>query len=187
MKANRKILVFVVFTLVSKIYFEYAKETQSTFARKEEEEREIRVARQADENVKNVVEVGHTPGIVANLLSAVGIPNAQTAVPAPLTVPTQAAILNINFVINPENFCTSSPEEVFILAYVFTQIRNLDLRNMIRQTWANREAFPMLKVVFVLGLSQNASLNEAARQESLVYNDLIQNNVIDSYRNLGNG
>ena len=83
---------------------------------------------------------------------------------------------------SPVNICDSS--EILVLAYVFISVKSIEKRSIIRRTWANKTLFKQLKVVFILGLSDNENLNKLVKTENEIHNDIIQSNFIDSYRNL---
>ena len=78
------------------------------------------------------------------------------------------------YVTKPINVC--EPNEILVLAYVFISVKSFEKRSVIRQTWANKTLFKNLKVVFMLGLSNNQSLNKLVLTENQIHNDLIQSN-----------
>ena len=89
----------------------------------------------------------------------------------------------LKFVLNSPNVCEKDDKR-FIFAYVFTTVHSFERRELIRKTWANRDLFPDLKVLFVIGKHSSGSVNEKVRLEHEKYKDLIQGNFIDSYHNL---
>lgn len=74
----------------------------------------------------------------------------------------------------------------FLLAFVHSAPSNFDRRKIIRQTWAHPSTLASLnvKVVFILGLSLDASINSLVDSEASKYSDLVQGNFVDSYKNL---
>ncbi|XP_066962745.1 beta-1,3-galactosyltransferase 5-like isoform X3 [Macrobrachium rosenbergii] len=74
----------------------------------------------------------------------------------------------------------------FILAVVFSAIPNTQQRELIRNTWANPSYYKLTKIraIFVLGATTNETLQQAVEEEITQYQDIIQYNFIDSYRNL---
>lgn len=74
----------------------------------------------------------------------------------------------------------------FILAMVITAAENFEQRARIRNTWASPEFYKYtgIKAVFVVGSPTNETLQEALDEEVDTYEDVIQNEFIDTYRNL---
>ena len=85
-------------------------------------------------------------------------------------------------------FKVKSNEEVapFLLAFVHSAPSNFARRKVIRQTWAHPSTLAPLnvKVVFILGLSLDPTINALVDTESAKYSDLVQGNFVDSYKNL---
>ena len=75
-------------------------------------------------------------------------------------------------------------DKVTLLAVVTSATDNFEKRLAIRQTWANSELFPSIEAVFITGLSKNDSINERLANESKIYGDIIQENFVDTYKNL---
>jgi beta-1,3-galactosyltransferase 1 len=73
---------------------------------------------------------------------------------------------------------------LFLLVYVHSSSENIKHRETIRETWARRTIFPQIRLVFMLGFSNKSKINEKVLLESSIYNDIVQENFIDSYRNL---
>ena len=86
-------------------------------------------------------------------------------------------------VLNPIDLCLKTTNRS-IFVYAVVQVNDFSKRNVIRKTWANRENFPTVKVAFIVGLSLNSKINELVQQEQQNFNDIIQGNFLDSYRNL---
>ncbi|XP_042894138.1 beta-1,3-galactosyltransferase 5-like [Penaeus japonicus] len=76
--------------------------------------------------------------------------------------------------------------EPFVINVVPSAIPHFKQRIYIRNTWADKNLFPFtrMKTVFVLGKTLNATLQGLVEQEIQTFDDIIQNNFIDSYRNL---
>jgi beta-1,3-galactosyltransferase 1 len=55
---------------------------------------------------------------------------------------------------------------------------------MIRETWANRAMFTKMRAVFMMGQSANDKINDLLKIENDLYGDIVQENFIDTYRNL---
>jgi uncharacterized protein (DUF362 family) len=60
---------------------------------------------------------------------------------------------------------------------------NFERRLLIRQTWANIK-YSYIKAVFVMGDSQNKTINDLILKESQKFNDIIQEDFHDNYENL---
>lgn len=90
----------------------------------------------------------------------------------------------LRFIQRPSSKLCHQTEKKFILAYIFGRVDSFDKRKAIRETWANKQKFPLLKAVFVTALSKTDEINKNLIEENLVYGDVIQGNFIDSYRNL---
>ena len=88
------------------------------------------------------------------------------------------------YLINPSRVCANS--EVFLLVYVHSAPTHHRRRSVIRQTWGNRRnmANVPVRVVFLLGRPSRASVQDALHMEADLYGDLIQEDFLDSYRNL---
>ncbi|XP_063591985.1 beta-1,3-galactosyltransferase 2-like [Penaeus indicus] len=73
-----------------------------------------------------------------------------------------------------------------VLAVVISAPGHQALRDRIRKSWASPALYPRsgLKAVFAIGAVHNSSLRAALDAESRQYNDIIQNNFLDSYGNL---
>ncbi|KAG0720271.1 Beta-1,3-galactosyltransferase 5 [Chionoecetes opilio] len=74
----------------------------------------------------------------------------------------------------------------FVLAMVITAVENFQQRDRVRTTWAKPEFFQYtgLKAVFVVGATNNETLQESLDEEIDAYEDIIQSDFIDTYRNL---
>jgi hypothetical protein len=71
------------------------------------------------------------------------------------------------------------------LVYVWSRMSSLDVRNAIRQTWANRTLFPSMNVAFIIGSSMTEpKLNKDVADENKVYGDIIHGDFVDHYTNL---
>jgi hypothetical protein len=94
---------------------------------------------------------------------------------------------NFKYVLNPKKQICSEFNEVnklFLLVYVHSSSENFKHRETIRETWARRTIFPQIRLVFMLGYSNKTKINQIVRLESSIYNDIVQEDYIDSYRNL---
>ncbi|XP_071548956.1 beta-1,3-galactosyltransferase 5-like isoform X2 [Panulirus ornatus] len=74
----------------------------------------------------------------------------------------------------------------FILAVVPSAVHHFVERQRIRDTWANPDFYPYTRTrtLFVLGATTNTTLQRNVQDEMDAHHDIIQNDFIDSYRNL---
>lgn len=88
------------------------------------------------------------------------------------------------YLINPSRACDGV--HVFLLVYVHSAPGHYRRRAVIRQTWGNRAnvADVAVRVVFLLGRPDRTSTEDALRMEADLYGDVIQEDFVDSYRNL---
>ncbi|XP_022533566.2 lactosylceramide 1,3-N-acetyl-beta-D-glucosaminyltransferase B [Astyanax mexicanus] len=95
------------------------------------------------------------------------------------------------YLINHEQKCTN--RDVLLLLFVKSSPENFARRQAIRSTWGNeayieRTLGVSVRVVFALGLhpspSQRKKLQEMLHQEDEKYNDLIQQDFLDTFHNL---
>ncbi|CAC5401597.1 unnamed protein product [Mytilus coruscus] len=77
-------------------------------------------------------------------------------------------------------------KNVFLLVFVHMAPGNSAGRNLIRSTFGTVFSFhnKRIEYVFVLGKTENVTLQQEIEHESERYMDIIQGNFIDSYRNL---
>ena len=93
------------------------------------------------------------------------------------------------FILNPTNVCSQSQHhkaDVFLLAYIHTAPSHYRRRTAIRETWGNLRNFRDVgfRIVFLMGRPLNQSIQEAVQMEADIYGDIVQEDFIDSYRNL---
>lgn len=93
---------------------------------------------------------------------------------------------NHGFIKLPKVDCRDSPP--FLVLLITTTHGQKEARAAIRETWGKERLIQGKKVTsyFLLGLKKNESLKEKKdlAQESVTYNDIIQQNFSDSYHNL---
>ncbi|CAG9763218.1 unnamed protein product [Ceutorhynchus assimilis] len=84
------------------------------------------------------------------------------------------------YINNNEIICANS--EVFLLILISSAPGNKPKRDSIRKTWGDRG--PDVKLLFMLGYSENKATEMEIEIESHIYMDIVQGNFIDSYKNL---
>ncbi|KAK7097019.1 beta-1,3-galactosyltransferase 1-like [Littorina saxatilis] len=89
------------------------------------------------------------------------------------------------YVINSPGVCRGV-HPLHVLVLVHTSTGNFQKRRLIRETWANQNLMTSrnLRLIFVLGLTPNATAQMLIENERVVYGDLIQGKFKDSYHNL---
>ncbi|XP_025084507.1 beta-1,3-galactosyltransferase 1-like isoform X3 [Pomacea canaliculata] len=100
---------------------------------------------------------------------------------------TSSSALNIvnphsfSYIINEPTACTAYTE---LIIGVITAVQNFDDRMAVRSTWGSKAAAGYnVTVVFILGAGQ-PNLQAQLMAESDKYHDIIQEDFVDSYRNL---
>lgn len=88
------------------------------------------------------------------------------------------------FTMNPSKLCKNL--NVFLLVYIHSHPDNFDRRQIVRETWGNVSLYEKQTVirVFVMGQTENTAHKHLLKMESLHYNDIIQEDFLDTYRNL---
>ncbi|CAF1280249.1 unnamed protein product [Rotaria sordida] len=92
---------------------------------------------------------------------------------------------NFSYILNPEySVCDNSSSPVYLLVYVHSGPTNYQRRVVIRETWATRTLFPDLRLVFMIGKTLDNNVMKAIEYENELYRDIVQEDFIDSYKNL---
>jgi len=95
---------------------------------------------------------------------------------------------DFNYILNPEfHVCGNKKDHdppVFLLVYVHTTPKNLKRRLSIRETWARRSMFRDIRIVFMMGRTDEQQTKHLIDLEANTYNDIVQEDFLDSYRNL---
>lgn len=84
---------------------------------------------------------------------------------------------------NPGREFCSYYKNIFLLVYVHSSPNNFKRRMAIRDTWAKNSFFLDIKTIFIMGVKDNRS-NDEIKLENGIYNDIVQEDFEDSYRNL---
>ncbi|XP_015610487.1 beta-1,3-galactosyltransferase 1 isoform X2 [Cephus cinctus] len=93
---------------------------------------------------------------------------------------------NNTTVLSPTSICASPP---YLLIVICSAVANQKARESIRNTWANKQHLDSLynstvRIAFLLGESDNDTLNSSIEEESQQYGDIIQEKFQDTYNNL---
>ncbi|XP_046544859.1 beta-1,3-galactosyltransferase 5-like [Haliotis rubra] len=86
--------------------------------------------------------------------------------------------------INPVTQCAG--QEVFLVTYVHSAPANFKKRQTIRETWGHHTILKRhnVRVVFIMGTVPEAYVMNMVDMEANRYGDIVQENFVDSYRNL---
>lgn len=121
---------------------------------------------------------------------------------SPVIQPAKKRLLNKNddltihkTIVNPHNFkyifnpghriCGNRTEQnVTVLVYVHTSPSYFARRQAIRETWAKRSMFRDIRLVFMMGATPEKKTNNLLKLESNYFNDIVQEDFHDSYKNL---
>lgn len=93
------------------------------------------------------------------------------------------------FIINEPDKCSENSPAPFLVLLIATEARQVEARNAIRQTWGNESVDPEVRFVrlFLLGKSDGELgllQQRMLRAESRRHHDIIQQDFLDSYKNL---
>jgi hypothetical protein len=87
-----------------------------------------------------------------------------------------------NYILNPGS--TMCQDNVYVIVYVHSAPAYYQRRILIRETWATRHLFPDIRLVFMLGQTTDDKIMQAIKYENDLYQDIVQEDFLDSYRNL---
>lgn len=90
-------------------------------------------------------------------------------------------IIDFSFKMNTDP-CKGYDAGLLLMVIVSSKISNFENRMTIRSTWGR--SVEAMKVVFLIGETNNQTLIDKISNESLLHNDLVQGNFIDAYRNM---
>ncbi|XP_028988925.1 beta-1,3-galactosyltransferase 2-like [Betta splendens] len=93
------------------------------------------------------------------------------------------------YIINEPDKCAEGRPTPFLVLLIATEARQVEARNAIRQTWGNESVAPRLGLtrLFLLGKSEGELgllQQRMLEAESRRYHDIIQQDFLDSYKNL---
>ncbi|CAF3323910.1 unnamed protein product [Rotaria socialis] len=92
---------------------------------------------------------------------------------------------NFSYLLNPGySVCNNSNSPVYLFVYVHSGPTNYQRRVVIRETWATRTLFPDLRIVFMIGKTNDNTVMKAIQYENEMYQDIVQEDFIDAYKNL---
>lgn len=93
---------------------------------------------------------------------------------------------DFNYILNPKyKICGGDlNDDVLLLAMVPIAAYNFINRLIIRTTWTNKNISPRLRFIFLVGNSYNETINKKLKEEYEMYGDIVQEDFMDTYRNL---
>lgn len=93
---------------------------------------------------------------------------------------------DFNYIVNPQYSICKNKSDIYVLTYVHTSPDHYKRRMVVRETWGNVKLFPELnmKVVFLMGKPSSRIQQDSIYMEAEQYNDIVQEDYIDSYKNL---
>ncbi|XP_041347575.1 beta-1,3-galactosyltransferase 1-like [Gigantopelta aegis] len=102
-------------------------------------------------------------------------------------LPVEGPVVNphpFRYLLNPETFCNK--KDIYIITYVHSAPSNFEKRDAIRQTWGKRKYYlnKRVELVFILGQVADTEVMTSVRNESDIHGDIVQEDFVDSYRNL---
>lgn len=83
-----------------------------------------------------------------------------------------------------EKSAWNNGENIRLLIYVHSAAENYKRRQSLRDTWARRTMIPNARIVFMMGSPSQKSTQDLLLLESALYGDIVQENFLDSYKNL---
>ena len=89
------------------------------------------------------------------------------------------------YIIYNKDICNSE-REILFLVLVHTATEHFKRRQSLRKTWGNITLYQtyQMRIVFLLGIPKNRSLNAKIKEENSQHGDIVQGNFIDDYVNL---
>ena len=93
-------------------------------------------------------------------------------------------ILCFDFIIPNKNLCRE--QHPLVLIYVYSSPGDFRKRLAIRNTWGNRELLTgkLVRIIFPLGLPKDPKTQKAIIEESKTFDDIVQANFYEDYKNL---
>ncbi|XP_053618661.1 beta-1,3-galactosyltransferase 5-like, partial [Plodia interpunctella] len=88
---------------------------------------------------------------------------------------------NFTFLFNPPT-CQGYDAGLLLLLIVSSKPTNFANRMVIRHTWG--VSLDSMKLVFLLGETVNSTTSQEITRESRLYDDIVQGNFVDAYRNM---
>lgn len=87
-----------------------------------------------------------------------------------------------DYKIQPRRVCKKESRSLLV-AMMITRVNDFDGRNLIRNTWDTNK-YSKIEQFFIVGVSKDETINSLVQNESKIYNDILQADFLDTYRNL---
>ena len=75
-------------------------------------------------------------------------------------------------------------QNTIVVAAVTVAPDSFEKRSIIRKTWGNLSIFSNISVIFLIGMSPYGYINDLIINENKIYNDILQENFLDSVYNM---
>lgn len=98
-------------------------------------------------------------------------------------IPTRDIYESGHLDVNPQ-LCPDEGESIKLLIIITSAHSHQDARLSIRQTWGHYGTRRDVAIAFILGRTNNKTLENYLNQENYIYGDLIRGHFVDSYNNL---
>lgn len=115
--------------------------------------------------------------------SGSGSQAAATVIDPTQGIPTRDIYESGHLDVNPQ-LCPDEGESIKLLIIITSAHSHQDARLSIRQTWGHYGTRRDVAIAFILGRTNNKTLENYLNQENYIYGDLIRGHFVDSYNNL---
>ncbi|CAH1783409.1 unnamed protein product [Owenia fusiformis] len=91
----------------------------------------------------------------------------------------------LSYIFNSNKVCAGA-QPIEIVIFITSTYNRRTRRDILRQTWASHEAEKLYNTrhVFLFGMSKNKTVNYLIKKENNEFQDMVQGDFLDSYRNL---
>lgn len=125
------------------------------------------------------------PTVVINSTVGISLTVQQTTNPSTVSLTTFINPHDFSYIILENNTCHSRNGSVFLVVVVCVAPANFKQRMTIRETWGSVvRTNTEIRLIFMIGHTLNTQIQTQIKNESSHYHDIVQENFLDSYRNL---
>lgn len=152
----------------------YTEQLSTNLTNKKPQERSTFIIKQSDSSLERTKRKNKKQSLAS--VKRRSVSGRKTLYPVTLESP---------YIINNPDICNTD-SNINFLFIVHTATNHFQRRRTIRETWANTHIFRniTLKVVFMLGLTEDKTDRLRIENENMVYRDIVQGDFLDSYHNL---
>ena len=131
-----------------------------------------------------IVEIKRLVEPCASEISAKDLPKTIVSTGTKVEMKNLVNPYNFKFITTCPHVCSES--RIYLVIFVHSSLEHFMKRNIIRDTWASLKEYhnKHIATVFLLGQSQNASLQGLINAEIDKHKDIVQGIFIDTYRNM---